>query len=108
MLAEILIFVPIVLNLIYVFIAAKHPNLLVMNSPVIHGCSPSSDCSVSDLVKVNYPLDFLLRTNEFVMKIFFLILLNGYDVWSFYYKISLIFKNYINIFVFLIACNIKL
>lgn len=52
MLAEILIFVPIVLNLIYVFIAAKHPNLLVMNSPAVRGCSPSSDCSVSDVVKV--------------------------------------------------------
>lgn len=76
MLAEILIFVPIVLNLIYVFIAAKHPNLLVMNNPVIQGCSPSSDCSVSDLVKVICPLNFLLgmMMNEFVMRIFFLCL----------------------------------
>lgn len=72
MLAEILIFVPIVLNLIYVFIAAKHPNLLVMASPVVRGCSPSSDCSASDLVKVICPLDFLLQMNEFVMKTFFL------------------------------------
>lgn len=76
MLAEILIFVPIVLNLIYVFIAAKHPNLLVMNNPVIQGSSPSSDCSVSDLVKVICPLNFLLgmMMNEFVMRIFFLCL----------------------------------
>lgn len=34
-------------------------DVMKINSPSIHGCSSSSDCSVSDRIKVNYA--FLLE-----------------------------------------------